>query len=158
MERQAHMIALALQAVPPSPPPVETIPQPLWELALIWIGAVSAMCALLVIMWKVARPHVQAYIETVVKPLQNTANATHHQLTKNGHTSITPTVLDRIDRLSGNVDDLSRLSHRNTRKIDSLGGAFEDHKTEGQEFLAEAVKQFADQGIKLHNPGDSNRG
>lgn len=128
----------------------EAVPQPWWEIGLVILGAFSAVCGFLVIVWKIARPHIKTYVESVVKPLQDKANATHEQVTKNGHTSVTPTMLDRIDRLSGDVSDILRVQHRNTRKIDMLGQSLDDHKTESAKVLAEAVTQFSQQGITLH--------
>ena len=139
-----------LVSLAPEMIPAETVTQPWWELALVMMGAVSVGCAFLVIVWKIARPHIKGYIESVVKPLQTTANATHHQLTKNGHTSATPTVLDRVDGLSSKVDELHRLSHRNVTKIDMLGASLDAHKQDGRAMIAEAVRQFSAQGITLH--------
>lgn len=132
---------------PPTIP--EEVAQPLWELALIWLGGLTTVCAAFVIMWKIAKPHVKGYIESVVKPLQDTANLTHRQLTVNGGKSITPTVLDRIHRMEDKINNVERLSHRNARKIDGVKASLEAHESEGRVLMADAVKQFAEQGITL---------
>lgn len=132
----------------------EQVAQPLWELALIMMGGLTTVCAAFVIVWKIAKPHVKAYVESVVKPLQDTANLTHRQLTVNGGKSITPTVLDRLHNMEDKISNVERLSHRNARKIDGVKASLLAHESEGREMMADAVKQFAEQGITLRIDND----
>lgn len=135
------------------------VTDPWWDTGIDILTLILVIAGVLGVIWKIAKPHVKRYIESVVQPLHEKAESTHHQLTTNHHVSEPATVLDRVDSIGKTVDAIASTVESNTAQIGQVRRDLGVHETEGRQMLATAVRQLQAQGVTLHiEHDDQERG
>lgn len=142
-DRAAALIGNVMQSTPGTTP----VQQAAWVSALAILGGVATACALAVIAWKIARPHVDKYVRSLIKPLQDTADSTHREVAVNGGKNNPPTLKDDISDLRAHVG-------RVEDKVDTNTAALEAHEAASGQYLGQVSVVLASHGIRLPKPDE----
>lgn len=133
--------------------------EPLGIVLLAAMGAVLTVAGFTALVWKIARPHLEAYFAD----LMHKTNEVHRQVTVNGGKNNPPTMLDDmslVKKLLGNLGEQLVQTHdlvdqhgtelaEVKRLASSNADAIKRSEERGQQYLGEVQLVFRDHGIEI---------
>lgn len=116
--------------------------RPWWEVGLMVVGSVTGFIAVITLVWKISKPHLDAYFKKLIEP----AEEAKRQLTVNGGRNDPATVLDKLHNLGGQVKEVKeqqaemayRVAEMKTQ-VDANTKGLDDHITESRRLVAQIV-------------------
>lgn len=122
------------------------------EILLFGIGAASSICTFAVIVWRIAKPHVRRYVESVVEPLRGDLELVREEVKPNHGSSLHDQAVKGHKAAKQNTAKLDEVADA----VEALAGKLDDHMIESREYLSAARALFEEQGITLpdHEPAE----
>lgn len=120
------------------------------EIILFGMGAASTCGAFAVIVWRVARPHVARYVESVVRPIAEQVAQVSEEVKPNHGTSLHDRARNAHDAASSadrKLDDL-------TLNVRAIQRTLDQHVGESRTYLAVSREILSGHGINLPEAPD----
>lgn len=138
------MIAWALGEVLDGKPGITTV----WELLIFAFGAATSFAGFTVLVWRIARPHVQRYVESVVAPMRNHLVEVREEVKPNHGDSLKDRAVKGAEAATSNARTLEAVA----AGVFMLNGKLDSHISESREYLRLARDMFEGHGINLPEP------
>lgn len=136
-------------------PGESTATQAAWLTVSAVLGVIVTSCTLAVFGWKIARPHVKAFVLSVVAPLQATADATHHQVAVNGGKSKNPTIRDDVSGVRKEVRAVREEVAELRDEVAEVRGAQQAHESESGAYLGQVALVLKAHEIDIPLPSEN---
>lgn len=115
------------------------------ELVVFSAGTVVTLAGFLAIVWRIARPHVAHYIESVVAPVRRDLAEVREEVKPNSGNSLKDNAVQAASAASEVSRQLDQVAHA----VNHVSHNLDQHVHDSREYLAEARGMFKAHGIEL---------